>query len=263
MKNTVKKAFGKIFNKGNAQQKISKTDYHATYAQHLKTLKSHHSYDRAMKLAVGGEFEATGILERQALIHFGLKKGDYLIDVGCGSGRLALPLSEYLTGRYLGIDIMPELVQYARKLVPRPDWSFEVAEGLSIPEKDNSADIVCFFSVFTHLLHEQSYLYLQEAKRVLKPSGTIVFSFLDFTLPQHWTVFEANLREVNMGTHLNMFMSKDAIPVWAEHLNLKVQHIQDGDKGYIPLPSPVKLENGDIMSGLGTMGQSVCVLTTG
>jgi SAM-dependent methyltransferase len=120
---------------------------------------------------------------------------------------------------------------------------------LSIPEKDNSADVVCFFSVFTHLLHEQSYIYLQEAKRVLKPGGMIVFSFLDFTLPQHWNVFETNLREVKMGTHLNMFMSKDAIPVWAERLNLKVQHIQDGDKGYIPSDAD-KFESGGIMSGL-------------
>jgi ubiquinone/menaquinone biosynthesis C-methylase UbiE len=262
VKGTLSQIFTKIFSKSNSSQQISKTDYHATYSLHLQTLKANHSYDRAMKLAVGGEFEAAGILERQALIHFGLKKGDYLIDIGCGSGRLALPLSEYLTGRYLGIDIMPELVEYARKLVARPDWRFEVAEGLSIPEKGNSADVVCFFSVFTHLLHEQSYIYLQEAKRVLKPGGMIVFSFLDFTLPQHWNVFEANLREVNMGTHLNMFMSKDAIPVWAERLNLKVQHIQDGDKGYIPLPTPIKLESGDIMSGLGTMGQSVCVLKT-
>jgi ubiquinone/menaquinone biosynthesis C-methylase UbiE len=215
-----------------------------------------------MKLAVGGEFEATGLLERQTLIHFGLKRDHYLIDVGCGSGRLALPLTEYLTGRYLGIDIMPELIQYARNLVPRPNWRFEVAEGLSIPEKDNCADAVCFFSVCTHLLHEQSYIYLQEAKRFAKPGGMIVFSFLDFTLPQHWPVFEANVREVNRG-HLNMFMSKNAIHVWAEHLNLKVQHIQDGDNGYIPLPTPIKFESGDAQSGLGTMGQSVCVLTTG
>jgi ubiquinone/menaquinone biosynthesis C-methylase UbiE len=98
-----------------------------------------------MKLAVGGEFEAFGILERELLIQQGLKQDGYLIDVGCGSGRLAKPLSQYLTGKYLGIDVVPELVEYARKLVPQPDWRFEVAEGLRIPEKNNQADMVCFF----------------------------------------------------------------------------------------------------------------------
>ncbi len=50
---------------------------------------------------------------------------------------------------------MPELIKYARRLVPRPDWRFETVNSLTIPEKDGQADIVCFFSVFTHLLHEQ------------------------------------------------------------------------------------------------------------
>src|SRR2546425_10795787 len=98
-----------------------------------------------MKSAVGGEFEAIGILQRELLIQFGLKKNGYVIDVGCGSGRLAKPLSEYLSGGYLGIDIVPELVGYARSIVHRPDWRFEVAKGLSIPEEDGKADIVCLF----------------------------------------------------------------------------------------------------------------------
>lgn len=250
----------KIYSKVMVKDKISKTNFNETYSLHLDSLKKKHSYDKAMKLAVGGEFEAVGILERELLIYFGLKKDDYVIDVGCGSGRLALPLSEYLTGKYLGIDIMPELVSYARTLVSNPSWRLEIAKGLSIPEKDKKADVVCFFSVMTHLLHEETYVYLQEAKRVLKPGGKIVFSFLDFAVPEHWSVFEANIREIGANTHLNMFISKDAINTWATRLRLKVLEIQDGNKYYIPLTSPVTMENGSVMSGYGTIGQSVCVL---
>ena len=58
-----------------------------------------------------------------------------------------------------------------------------------------------------------------------------------------------------------MFISKDAIYAWAEHLGLQIQTIQDGDKPFVPLSKPVVFEDGSIMEGLGTLGQSVCVLT--
>lgn len=239
-------------------------DFRQTYSNLVRSLKRTHDADRAMKLAVGGEFEAVGMLELETLKYFGLKEDAYLIDVGCGSGRLARPLAHYLTGRYLGIDVVPELAGYARRIAGRADWRFEVAEGLSIPEKDEAADVVCFFSVFTHLLHEQTYVYLQEAKRVLKPGGVIVFSFVDFTVPAHWCIFECNVKDIGVNSYpLNMFISKDAIRVWAEHLGLRVQVIEDGDKPFVPLPKPVVLEGGSVVEEAGTIGQSVCVLQKG
>ena len=242
-------------------RRVNKLDFRASYSRLVKSLERTHDTDRAMELAVGGEFEAVGLLERETLKHFGLRADDYVIDVGCGSGRLAQPLSQYLTGRYLGIDIVPELVSHARRIGGRPDWRFEVAEGLSIPEKDEAADFVCFFSVFTHLLHEQTYVYLREAKRVLKPRGKIVFSYLDFTVPDHWNIFEFNIRDLGVNSHpLNMFVSKDAIRIWAEHLGLEVRAIEDGDKPFVPLSEPIVFESGSVVEKVGTIGQSVCVL---
>lgn len=231
------------------------------YPRLVASLKRNHDLDKAMELAVGGNFEAIGMIERDTLIHFGLKKDSYLIDVGCGSGRLALPLSAYLPGKYLGTDVVPDLVDYARKLVNRPDWRFELVKDLRIPEGDHRADMVCFFSVFTHLLHEHSYKYLQEAKRVLKPDGKIVFSFLDFSVSSHWDAFQSALNDLEQASHLNVFIGKDAIAAWAMHLDLKVECIMDGDKPYVPLSSPVVFDNGGVLEGLGTIGQSVCVMS--
>jgi ubiquinone/menaquinone biosynthesis C-methylase UbiE len=140
------------------------------------------------------------VIERELLIQYGLRPDHDVIDVGCGSGRLAKPLSAYLRGGYLGIDVVPDLVDYARALVGRADWRFEVTDGLTIPAEDEQADFVCFFSVLTHLLHEQSYVYLREAQRVLRPGGKIVFSFLDFAIPCHWDVFEMNIADVHGAT---------------------------------------------------------------
>jgi SAM-dependent methyltransferase len=239
---------------------INKLDITAAYRQFVHRLHQTHSREEAMKMAPGGEFEVIGVLERELLIQYGLKPDDYLIDVGCGSGRLAKPLAEYLRGAYLGIDVVPDVLDYARELVARKDWRFEIARGFSIPESDARADKVCFFSVFTHLLHEQSFVYLRDAKRVLKPGGRIVFSFLEFAIPCHWTVFESNVADIGGNQHLNMFMDRDAIRSWAAHLDLDIVALHDGDKPHIPIPQPMTLDDGSTITECGNLGQSVAVL---
>ena len=220
--------------------------------------------DAAMRTATGGDFKAIGILERELLIQEGLPRDGYLIDVGCGSGRLASPLSDYLIGRYLGIDIVPAMVRHARRLVRRSDWRFEVAAGLSIPEKDHTADMVCFFSVFTHLLPEQSFVYLQESVRVLKPEGKIVFSFLEFEEPAHWPIFENAIRVLDDASHpLTTFTERSAIRTWAAHLDLKIEAIVDAGAPHINLERPLTLDNGTLLQGKVAFGQSVCILTAG
>jgi ubiquinone/menaquinone biosynthesis C-methylase UbiE len=228
------------------------------YRHFVKRLTKSHDHDRAMEIAVGGQFEAVGQIEREILIHYGLQPDGYVIDVGCGSGRLAKPLAQYLKGPYLGIDVVPELVKHAEKLAARRDWRFEVASGLKIPEKGDRADIVCFFSVFTHLLHEQSYEYLKDAKRVTKPGGRIIFSFLEFLMPSHWNVFEGML--AGPSPHLNMFMSRDGIHAWASHLDLDVVAIADGEKPQVPIRQPITFEDGRVTTESASLGQSLCVL---
>lgn len=242
-----------------------KRDFVARYQDLARDLKNTYDEPKAMSLGVGGDFEAVGILERELLIQHGLKADDYLIDVGCGSGRLAKPLSEYLKGRYLGTDIVPDFIEYARQIVDRPDWKFEVTDGIKIPEIDEQADLICFFSVFTHLFHEQSYQYLREAKRVLKPKGKIVFSFLEFRIPDQWVIFETTLQQAyQLSSPLTMFIGRDAIEAWANHLDLEIMTIIDGNEAHIHLSHPVRFENGLVIEGksrLGLIGQSVCILT--
>lgn len=223
-----------------------KIDYVQSYRNHVRRLLRAHGRDRAMELAVGDNFESFGALMRDILIHAGLRPEHVLIDVGCGAGRLAKPMAAYLRGAYLGTDVVPELLDHARRLAARPDWRFERVRDIVIPERDAAADMVCFFSVFTHLLHEDSYRYLLEARRVLKPGGTAVFSFLEFTLPGIWAVFEQMVEVKAQGrdAHHVQFLSRDAIEAWTGRLGLRIEAIWDGDK-------PV--------TGSQPLGQSVCV----
>jgi ubiquinone/menaquinone biosynthesis C-methylase UbiE len=85
----------------------------------------------------------------------------------------------------LGTDVVPELLEFARKECGRGDWTFKVVDSIEIPEEDGVADFVVFFSVFIHLTEKESYRYLQETKRVLRKNGTIVISYLDPDISRH------------------------------------------------------------------------------
>ena len=241
---------------------MRETDYKATYVDTVNRLLESHPRDEAMKLAVGGNFQALGAVMRAILIKAGLKPEHYLVDVGCGSGRLAIALRSYLTGRYLGVDVVPKLLAYAREASGRPDWRFAEPGGIAIPERDETADMVCFFSVLTHLMHEDGFRYLMEAKRVLKPGGIVVFSFLDFVVESHWTVFAGMVQSRANGetTHHNQFMGRDTAEVWAARLDMDVVAILDGNGAQVQLDADVTLDDGRVLSGEASLGQSICIL---
>jgi len=216
----------------------------------------------AMSRAVGGNFDAGGEVEKQLLIGLGLKPTDTLIDVGCGSGRLARALDPYLTpGAYVGTDVVQELLDYARSGAGR--WRYALVEDIGIPEADASADFVSFFSVFTHLLYEECYCYLLEARRVLKSGGCAVFSFLEY--PYNWEIFQDVYTMILGGgrnVHLHTFIGRDALRCWAEHLGMEVVVIHAADEAFIPVSRPIVYDNGvRVEAGSrAALGQSLAVL---
>lgn len=215
-----------------------------------------------MALAVGGEFQAFGVALRDLLVQCGLRGGMTLADVGCGSGRLAHTLRD-MDIRYLGTDVVDELLDYARKICHRPDWRFERTTGLAIPLPDSSADMVTFISVLTHLRHEESFIYLMEARRALKPGGTIVLTFLDFAERAHWTIFERYVETIRAGQrpmHVDQFMDRRMLEVWSEQLGLQLLHMFSGSEEYIALSQEIVRDDGRRVSGRMSLGQSVCVL---
>jgi SAM-dependent methyltransferase len=234
----------------------------AVYNQYVSNLvKNASSEEEALRRAIGQEFVAVGRLEFELLRSEGLAPEHAVADVGCGSGRLAYPLSFYLGGGYHGFDIVPDLVDHARRLVSRPDWDFRVTDGSVIPLPDDTADFVCFFSVFTHLFHEDIFRYLREARRALKPGGKLVFSFIEFKVMCHWFIFE-HMLQVPVGPERvhNQFISRDAIEVWAQKAGFQVARLFDGDIPHIPLPEPVRWDDDRLMEKMGNLGQSVAVL---
>jgi ubiquinone/menaquinone biosynthesis C-methylase UbiE len=190
-----------------------------------KELRRHQGRDAGMQSAVGGSYETIGAREGAFLVSIGLQSDNYLIDVGCGSGRLSSALRDMPSLRYLGTDVVPDLIEYAVAKCARPDWQFCVVESITIPEQDCQADIVAFFSVFTHLYPRECFDYLREADRILKPSGQIVVSFLDRaifhhrSLARHW-LFRLVNRILGTGVK-NTLLDRDDLSRWGERLGLE------------------------------------------
>jgi SAM-dependent methyltransferase len=235
--------------------------YLLTYEQMVTILLRAHPQDEAMARAVGGDYERFGVLEHALLRAAGLRPDSCVVDVGCGSGRLACQLARYGSLRYLGTDVVPALLQYARRRAGRDDFRFEHVDRIALPAPDGEADLVAFFSVFTHLLPEESFVYLTEAHRALKPGGKVVFSFLEYGTPESWQVFEGNLNWVRtraIAGHLNVFLNRADLRLWAERLGFAVAGFQAGAKRNVTVDEAAATP--EVPPGDYAFGQSICVL---
>jgi ubiquinone/menaquinone biosynthesis C-methylase UbiE len=225
--------------------------YVEEYQAFVTHLFERYSPEEAASLAVGGTYDFIGDLTIALLRYLGVDLASDIIDVGCGSGRLATKLTPNgFSGTYLGTDVAPQLLNFARERCPA-EFRFELVEGLTIPADDCCADTVTVFSVFTHLRHEESYLYLREIHRVLRPLGRIIISFVEFAEPNHWPIFIDTASQTEAGSlpHLNQFIERNAIQAWAEHLGFATERFIYGHEPCIPTPT-----------GPASFGQSVAIL---
>jgi ubiquinone/menaquinone biosynthesis C-methylase UbiE len=199
------------------------------YNNLVAKLLAKYPLEEAMSLAVGGgNREEIGDLHLAVLQHAGLCPGASLLDFGCGSGRTAVALSRTVPlSFYVGIDVVETLLDYAEKISP-PEFRFIRSTRRTIPMPSNSFDMVCAFSVFTHLMPEETYLYMEDILRVLKLGGKLVFSFLE--VRDHWHVFAATVdqerrREKDVP---NVFLERGMIDTMAEKLGYVVEQYVGG-----------------------------------
>ena len=106
-----------------------------------------------------------------------LQAGASVLDVGCGTGRLAEWIAQRVgpTGQVVGIDPLAERIAIAREAVPDVRFQIGYAEDLGA-FGDGSFDGVCMSSVF-HWVPDQPKA-LAEIARVLRPGGKLGFTTL-------------------------------------------------------------------------------------
>lgn len=125
----------------------------------------------------------------------GIGPSNCILEIGCGIGRDAIPLTRILNnnGSYLGIDIIGRSIDWCSNNIT-PQYKnfnfvhFDVEDQLHnpvgskkqrdipIPMEDGKADLIILWSVLTHLFEEDIVHYFKEFSRILKPNGLVVAS---------------------------------------------------------------------------------------
>lgn len=153
-----------------------------------------------------------------------LRPNERILDLGCGPGHHARPLTEFLSdeGSFEGLDIATPVIDFCKSAYAAfKNFNFTHAdiqndhynaEGrfrqnqYKLPFKDSEFDLVYSVSLFTHLPPEDTLSYLAEIRRVLKPTGRFISTFFLINAEAEAGIANENSAAVfrfphNCGTH--------------------------------------------------------------
>lgn len=106
-----------------------------------------------------------------------LEEFEQILDFGCGSGRILVPLlAELPAARLTGVDIDDEALAWLRPQLP--EACLRTVDPLPpLPFAESTFDLVYCHSVFTHMDVAYQDRWLSELRRVAKPGAVLVISF--------------------------------------------------------------------------------------
>lgn len=130
-------------------------------------------------------FDRSAAVQFNLLTTLGLREGDHLLDIGCGSLRAGRLFLVYLApGNYCGLEPEKWLVEagideeLGWELVRRRQPEFRYDEDFGLQRFERQFDYLLAQSIFSHASQDQIRTCLAEAARVLRPTGLFCATFL-------------------------------------------------------------------------------------
>ena len=147
-------------------------------------------------------FLSSGEKEAERLqTNFGLSRNMALLDLGCGPGRLPIGIISKIgeIRAYRGVDVSKTPVEWCNKHIGKDYPTFQFTHldiknerynpsgsgSIGLPFPDSSFDIIYLYSVFSHMKTPDIEAYLNEFKRLLKPTGKVFLTaFVEDKVPE-------------------------------------------------------------------------------
>ncbi|HXV57962.1 MAG TPA: class I SAM-dependent methyltransferase [Gaiellaceae bacterium] len=132
--------------------------------------------EQSRSMWAAGDYDAVAELiwsvGERLVERLGVREGEAVLDVACGTGNAALPAAE-AGARVTGLDLTPELLERARQRAEGAGVEIDWAEGDAedLPFEDESFDVV--LSTFGCMFAPRHALVARELARVLRPGGRI------------------------------------------------------------------------------------------
>jgi len=143
------------------------------------------------------KFFDIGRVNIKLLEEYGLDKTSFILDIGSGYGRLAYALNKEFpkfSGKYVGVDILPKHVKWCQDNIEEKleNYKFDhlniindrynpegtiKADQVIIDYNSVEFDLVCLFSVFTHMYERDIKHYLSQINNNLKKGGLCIATF--------------------------------------------------------------------------------------
>ena len=134
-------------------------------------------YDRANTVLSGGVHH---LWRRKAVRAAAVQRGDRVLDCATGTGDLAIAFRKAVgdTGRVVGTDFVPEMLEFARPKAS--DVTFEVADVTRLPYADASFDVASISFGIRNV--GEPGKGIAEMARVVRSGGRVIV--LEFGQPQ-------------------------------------------------------------------------------
>jgi ubiquinone/menaquinone biosynthesis C-methylase UbiE len=124
-----------------------------------------------------------------------IKKGDRVLDLGCGNGRLNLFLKDKEID-YLGVDQSKNLIYQAQKKFPKD--RFLNADALNLPFKENQFEIIFAIAFLHHLPSQELRIkLLKDCFHFLNKKGYLILTVWNLYQPR--LIKKYHLRKIFFG----------------------------------------------------------------